>query len=70
MPEQMPSRPAAERIVKEVAPISIDANLTHEAESESKLYYKARFGESVVRTALQYLGARYSLGSTGQYVLD
>lgn len=70
MPEQMPSRPAAERIVKEVAPISIEANLTTEAESESKLSYNASFGESVVRTALQYLGARYSLGSTGPYVFD
>lgn len=70
MPEQMPSRPAAERIVKEIAPISIEANVTAEVESAKELSYNANFGESVVRTALQYLGARYSLGSTGPNVFD
>lgn len=70
MPEQMPSRPTAERIVKEVAPLAGMAVQAGTAEVEATLSYNATFGESVVRTALQYLGARYSLGSSGPNVFD
>lgn len=70
MPEQMPSRPTAERIVREVAPLTDMASLAGTAEAEVIVSYNATFGESVVRTALQYLGARYSLGSSGPNVFD
>ncbi len=68
IPEALPSRPTAERIVTEVAPLQ--EALSAENASDIKLSYNANFGESVVQTALQYLGARYSLGSTGPSVFD
>ena len=66
MPEKLPLRPVAERIVKEVAPVGVDENVT--VTTERTVSYNAGFGESVVRTALQYLGARYSRGSSGPNV--
>ena len=68
MPEKLPLRPVAERIVKEVAPVGVDENVT--VTTERTVSYNAGFGESVVRTALQYLGARYSRGSSGPNVFD
>ncbi len=68
MPEKLPLRPVAERIVKEVAPVGVDENVT--VATERSVSYNAGFGESVVRTALQYLGARYSRGSSGPNVFD
>ena len=68
MPEKLPLRPVAERIVKEVAPVGVDENVT--VATERIVSYNAGFGESVVRTALQYLGARYSRGSSGPNVFD
>lgn len=68
MPEKLPLRPVAERIVKEVAPVGVDENVT--VVTERTVSYNAGFGESVVRTALQYLGARYSRGSSGPNVFD
>lgn len=68
LPEALPCRPIAERIVQEVAPLT-DA-FSAEKAVESIVSYNATFGESVVQTALQYLGARYSLGSTGPSVFD
>lgn len=68
LPEALPARPTAERIVTEVAPLG-DAMAT-EMPANSSVSYNANFGESVVQTALQYLGARYSLGSTGPNVFD
>ena len=68
MPEKLPLRPVAERIVKEVAPVGVDENVT--VATERTVSYNAGFGESVVRTALQYLGARYSRGSSGPNVFD
>ena len=68
MPEKLPLCPVAERIVKEVAPVGVDENVT--VVTERTVSYNAGFGESVVRTALQYLGARYSRGSSGPNVFD
>lgn len=68
MPEALPSRPQAERIVKETAPVG--AFETTEQAANTALSYNASFGESVVKTALQYLGARYSSGAMGPYAFD
>lgn len=68
MPEKLPARPVAERIVREVAPVRVEENTS--VEIERTVSYNAGFGESVVRTALQYLGARYSRGSSGPNVFD
>ena len=68
MPEKLPAHPVAERIVKEVAPVRVEENTS--VEIERTVSYNAGFGESVVRTALQYLGARYSRGSSGPNVFD
>ena len=71
MPEALPTRPTAERIVKEVTPLSVSFQSepvqTTEANSVS---YNATFGENVVQTALQYLGASYRLGTNGPTVFD
>lgn len=71
MPEALPTRPTAERIVKEVTPVSVSFQSepvqTPEANSVS---YNATFGENVVQTALQYLGASYRLGTNGPTVFD
>lgn len=71
MPEALPTRPTAERIVKEVASVSVSFQSepvqTTEANSVS---YNATFGENVVQTALQYLGASYRLGTNGPTVFD
>lgn len=71
MPEALPTRPIAERIVKEVTPVSVSFQSepvqTPEANSVS---YNATFGENVVQTALQYLGASYRLGTNGPTVFD
>lgn len=68
LPEALPSRPQVERIVKETAPVgAID---TKELAQETSLSYNASFGESVVQTALQYLGARYASGAMGPYAFD
>lgn len=68
LPEALPSHPQAERIVKETAPIR--AIETTVQTTEAALSYNASFGESVVHTALQYLGARYSSGAMGPYAFD
>ena len=70
MPEALPTRPTAERIVKEVAPVS-DSFQSESAQTvESSVSYNASFGENVVQTALQYLGASYRLGTSGPTVFD
>lgn len=72
MPEKIPSRPRAERIVREVSPIASlqQANAVAEETTEKNISYNANFGESVVRTALQYLGASYRSGMSGPYAFD
>lgn len=71
MPEVLPTRPTAERIVKEVTPVSVSfqSELVQTTEANS-VSYNATFGENVVQTALQYLGASYRLGTNGPTVFD
>ncbi len=71
MPETIPTRPTAEKIVKEVAPVGALQQSTAVAEKkEASVSYNANFGESVVQTALQYLGASYRSGMSGPYAFD
>lgn len=70
MPEALPTRPTAERIVKEVAPVSVSFQSESAQTAESSVSYNASFGENVVQTALQYLGASYRLGTSGPTVFD
>lgn len=70
MPEALPTRPTAERIVKEVAPVSASFQSESAQTVESSVSYNASFGENVVQTALQYLGASYRLGTSGPTVFD
>ena len=69
MPEAMPTRLEAERVVKEVKALStadaINAITKAVAPSTATL-----FGENVVKTALQYIGARYRSGMQGPYAFD
>lgn len=68
MPEAMPVRPVAEKIVKEVSAVApLDATT---AVREVKNAYNAAFGENVVKTALQYIGARYRSGMSGPTAFD
>lgn len=68
-PEDMPARLSAERIVKPVAYVETIGEVEAAAlESASSKYDE--FGESVVKTALQYLGARYRAGMSGPYAFD
>lgn len=69
LPEAMPSRPVAERIVKEVPAIgSFESTVANE--SKVSVTFNSMFGESVVKTALQYLGARYRSGMSGPTAFD
>ncbi len=71
MPETIPTRPTAEKIVKEVAPVGALQQSTAVAENKVvSVSYNASFGESVVQTALQYLGASYRSGMSGPYAFD
>ena len=70
MPEALPTRPTAERIVKEVSPVSASFQSESAQTVESSVSYNASFGENVVQTALQYLGASYRLGTSGPTVFD
>lgn len=69
MPEALPTRPTAEKIVKEVAPVGAVQQVAAEVK-EASVPYNANFGESVVQTALQYLGASYRSGMSGPYAFD
>lgn len=69
LPENMPARPKAERIVKEVShvgAIESTERQTVKADASSNV----AFGETVVKTALQYLGARYRSGMSGPSAFD
>ena len=71
MPETIPTRPTAEKIVKEVAPVGALQQSTAVAENKvASVSYNANFGESVVQTALQYLGASYRSGMSGPCAFD
>ena len=71
MPEALPTRPTAERIVKEVTPVSVSFQSEPVQTTEANFVsYNDTFGENVVQTALQYLGASYRLGTNGPTVFD
>lgn len=69
LPEALPTRSTAERIVKEVAPVGALGSIEKKVEAASATANTA-FGESVVKTALQYLGARYRSGMSGPNAFD
>ncbi len=69
MPEKMPAHTKAENIVKEVSPLESVQTLRENAAKETASS-NANFGESVVKTALQYLGASYRSGMSGPYAFD
>lgn len=69
IPEALPSRPVAEKIVKEVQPVGSLDNL-NEVSKPIPVQYNSKFGENVVKTALQYLGARYRSGMSGPTAFD
>lgn len=65
--DELPGRPTAERVVK-----AIDAATevsVAKPETEAKANDNAG-GEAIVRTALQYLGARYRSGHSGPTAFD
>lgn len=69
LPENLPARPKAERIVKEVSPVgAIESTERETAKAGTSSY--SEFGETVVKTALQYLGARYRSGMSGPSAFD
>lgn len=68
--DALPTRPAAEKIVNEVKSVSAFTTATPVAQSASTASDIAEFGESVVKTALQYLGVRYRSGQSGPKGFD
>ena len=64
--DALPERPTAERLVREVPAVAAvpEAASTYQTESSNK------DGESIVQTALQYLGARYRAGHSGPSAFD
>ena len=68
--DALPTKPTAERIVNEVQsvadlPVATTSNATTSYASAGKFK-----GESIVRTALQYLGAKYRSGHSGPNAFD
>lgn len=71
MPEKLPTQPRAERIVREVSPIaSLQLTKAVEETTKKSITKNTNFGENVVKTALQYLGASYRSGMSGPYAFD
>ncbi len=68
MPEALPSRPTAERIITETSPVASPA--ATETSATNKQAGSSRFGETLVKNALQYLGTRYSRGSSSPSGFD
>lgn len=69
LPETLPSRPVAEKIVREVQPVGAMGQ-ANEVAKPASVPYNSMFGENVVKTALQYLGARYRSGMSGPTAFD
>lgn len=66
----MPAKPAAERIVNEVQSV-VDMATVSEANRNASYASASNFkGESIVKTALQYLGAKYRSGHSGPNAFD
>lgn len=70
LPEELPSRPVHQTLVKAIPSIPVFDLTQTETVVRDKVSYNVQFGENVVKTALQYLGARYRLGSSGPSVFD
>lgn len=66
----MPAKPAAERIVNEVQSV-VDMATVSEVNNKATRVSASNFkGESIVKTALQYLGAKYRSGHSGPNAFD
>lgn len=68
MPERMPQRLTSEKVVRPIVPVSLTS--VESVVNGVATSYNKNFGESVVKTALEYLGTRYSYGSTGPKSFD
>lgn len=69
VPETLPIRPVAEKIVREVQAVDLSATVSS-TNAEKAVSYNKSFGENVVKTALQYLGASYRSGMSGPTAFD
>jgi len=68
--DAMPAKPAAERIVNEVQSV-VDMATVSEVNRNASYVSASNFkGESIVKTALQYLGAKYRSGHSGPNAFD
>ena len=65
--DAMPKRLAAEHVVREVSALTMANVLKPEPVAKKK---SNPAGESIVRTALQYIGARYRSGHSGPNAFD
>ena len=65
--DAMPKRLAAEHVVREVSALTMANVLKPEPVAKKK---SNPAGESIVRTALQYIGARYRSGHSGPKAFD
>lgn len=65
--DAMPKRLAAERVVREVSALTMANVLKPEPVAKKK---NNPAGENIVRTALQYIGARYRSGHSGPTAFD
>ncbi len=65
--DAMPKRLAAERVVREVSALTMANVLKPEPVAKKK---SNPAGENIVRTALQYIGARYRSGHSGPTAFD
>ena len=65
--DAMPKRLAAERVVREVSALTMANVLKPEPVAKKK---SKPAGENIVRTALQYIGARYRSGHSGPTAFD
>ena len=72
LPEAMPARPHSEKTVKETktAELPLARKAENVAEAATASLGGNAFGESVVKTALQYLGASYRAGMSGPTAFD
>lgn len=70
MPEAMPARCTPEKLVTEVAAVSLETEAEVVRNVVRTATARNRFGENIVKTALQYLGARYRSGMSGPYAFD
>lgn len=68
MPEALPKHTPAEAKIKEADPVKEVTTAVQPTSTATD--YNAAFGENVVRTALQYLGTRYSSGASGPTAFD